>query len=50
MLIAVGPALSAGKPIRVMIIGGQNNHDWGKSTPYMKKILDEGKQRATASV
>jgi hypothetical protein len=32
----------AEQPIKVMIIGGQNNHDWTKSTPYMKKILDAG--------
>jgi len=29
------------KPIRVMIIGGQNNHDWRKSTPFMEKLLNK---------
>ncbi len=28
------------KPIKVLIIGGQNNHDWMKSTPFMKAVLD----------
>jgi len=27
-------------PINVLIIGGQNNHDWSKSTPHFEKILD----------
>ncbi|TVS14355.1 MAG: hypothetical protein EA424_19790 [Planctomycetaceae bacterium] len=30
----------AADPIRVMIIGGQNNHNWALSTPYMKELLD----------
>ena len=30
----------ADEPLKVLIIGGQNNHDWTKSTPYMKSILD----------
>ncbi len=30
----------AAEPIRVMIIGGQNNHNWALSTPYMKELLD----------
>ncbi len=28
-------------PIRVLIIDGQNNHDWKTITPYLKKILKE---------
>ena len=28
-------------PIRVMIVGGQNNHDWKKTTPYLKELLDK---------
>jgi uncharacterized protein len=30
----------AADPIKVMIIGGQNNHNWSLSTPYMKELLD----------
>ena len=33
--------MEAGKAIKVMIIGGQNNHDWAKSTPFMKELLDK---------
>jgi len=29
------------KPIKVMIIAGQNNHDWKKSTPLLKEMLDK---------
>lgn len=31
----------AESPIKVMIIGGQNNHDWKKSTPFLKEMLDK---------
>lgn len=39
--LVIPVATGAAEPIKVMIIGGQNNHDWTKSTPYMKQILDE---------
>lgn len=29
----------AAEPIRVLIIDGQNNHDWERSTPYLKSFL-----------
>jgi hypothetical protein len=32
-------AAAADKPIKVLIIGGQNNHNWSLSTPYLKQIL-----------
>jgi type 1 glutamine amidotransferase len=34
------PAAAAGTPIKVLVISGQNNHDWKKSTPYLEKILN----------
>jgi len=40
-VMALGPASAAEQKIKVMIVGGQNNHDWAKSTPFMKGILDE---------
>ena len=27
--------------IRVMLLDGQNNHDWRATTPVLKKMLDE---------
>jgi hypothetical protein len=27
-------------PIKVLVIGGQNNHNWSKSTPHLAKILN----------
>jgi hypothetical protein len=27
--------------IRVVIIDGQNNHDWKATTPLMKKVLED---------
>jgi len=37
--LSVGAAAGAGPAIKVLVIGGQNNHDWSKSTPYMEKLL-----------
>ena len=30
---------TAGEPIRVLILSGQNNHDWHETTPLLKKLL-----------
>ncbi len=35
-LLAAGPA---GRPIRALIIDGQNNHAWQETTPVLKSIL-----------
>jgi uncharacterized protein len=34
-------AATGGDKIRVLIIDGQNNHDWRSTTPFMKKALEE---------
>src|SRR3989442_11677823 len=34
-------AAAAATPIRTLIIDGQNNHDWKKTTPVLKKILED---------
>ena len=39
--IAATSAFAAEQPIKVLIIGGQNNHDWKATTPLMKGILDK---------
>jgi type 1 glutamine amidotransferase len=33
-------AAAAEAPIKVLVISGQNNHDWAKSTPYLEKLLN----------
>jgi hypothetical protein len=33
-------AAQGGDKIRVVIIDGQNNHDWKSTTPHMKKVLE----------
>ena len=38
---ALTVANAAERPVKVLIIGGQNNHDWKKSTPFMKQVLDK---------
>ena len=40
-VMIVASATGAEKKIKVLIIGGQNNHDWAKSTPFMKDVLDK---------
>ena len=40
-LVAFAPAGAAEQKIKVLVIGGQNNHDWAKSTPFMEGILNE---------
>jgi type 1 glutamine amidotransferase len=41
-------ASAADQPLKVLIIGGQNNHNWAKSTPYMEQVLNRaGHIRAT---
>ncbi len=39
--VLFGSTAAAEESIKVMIIGGQNNHDWKKSTPFMEKLLNE---------
>ncbi len=34
-------ALFAAPPIRVLIVDGQNNHNWRLTTPILKKMLEE---------
>src|SRR5262245_38815971 len=38
--IALAPAADGDK-IKVVIVDGQNNHDWKSTTPFMKKVLEE---------
>ncbi|MGM0489168.1 MAG: ThuA domain-containing protein [Planctomycetota bacterium] len=41
VMFLIPAALLAADPIKVMIIGGQNNHNWKKSTPFMKQLLEQ---------
>ena len=34
-------ALSAAETLNVLIVDGQNNHDWPKTTPELREILEE---------
>lgn len=36
-----GMTADAANPIRVLIVDGQNNHDWKSTTPVMKRILED---------
>jgi uncharacterized protein len=31
----------ADEPLRVLIVDGQNNHDWERTTPYLKSMLEQ---------
>jgi type 1 glutamine amidotransferase len=39
--LAVGACGFAAEPIRVLIVDGQNNHDWRKTTPVLKACLEK---------
>src|SRR5215475_8242395 len=42
LLALTADAAHAGdKKVRVVIIDGQNNHDWRSTTPVMKKALED---------
>ena len=34
-------AVAAAAPMKVLIIDGQNNHNWKETTPHLKKLLEE---------
>ena len=38
-LVVSGDAWAAEAPLRVLILSGQNNHDWRETTPKLKSIL-----------
>lgn len=41
LFAVVQPSRAADEKIRVVIIDGQNNHDWRSTTPWMKKVLED---------
>ena len=41
LLSLVTLSASAADKIKVLIVDGQNNHDWRKITPVLKQILEE---------
>ncbi|HAM71063.1 MAG TPA: trehalose utilization [Verrucomicrobiales bacterium] len=38
---ALGPLSLCAAPLRVLLIDGQNNHDWRSSSPWIRKVLEE---------
>lgn len=40
-LLLAAPALADRAKVRVLIIDGQNNHNWQATTPFMKKALED---------
>ncbi|MCZ7638254.1 MAG: ThuA domain-containing protein [Verrucomicrobia bacterium] len=49
LFAAPAPALAAGPPLRVLLLSGQNNHDWRTTTPKLRAILT-GSGRFTVDV
>jgi hypothetical protein len=39
VILTAGPLLFATSSPRALILSGQNNHDWRKTTPTLKQIL-----------
>lgn len=40
-LTAVPRTSTAAEKIRLLIVDGQNNHDWERTTPYLRRMLEE---------
>ena len=42
LLTALFAIHASAAPLKVLIVDGQNNHDWKTTTPMLKQILEEG--------
>ena len=40
-ILEIAQTALAATPIRALIIDGQNNHDWKRTTPVLKKIMED---------
>lgn len=40
-LLSVALTSSAAERLKILVIDGQNNHDWRSSTPHLKKVLED---------
>ncbi len=40
-LLGLATSLSAAEPLKLLIVDGQNNHDWKATTPVLKKGLEK---------
>ncbi len=40
-LAVTASTASAAERLRALIVDGQNNHPWAKTTPILKKVLEE---------
>lgn len=43
LLLGLASAVTAAEPIKVLIVDGQNNHNWKATTPILKKTLEDTK-------
>jgi uncharacterized protein len=43
LALALAAPLAAADPIKVLIVDGQNNHNWRGTTPILKRILEDAK-------
>jgi type 1 glutamine amidotransferase len=41
LALAASSSAAAGDKIKVLIVDGQNNHNWQATTPHLKKILED---------
>ena len=48
--LIVTPAAQAEDKLKVLIIGGQNNHNWAVSTPFMQQVLDKRPESVTVII
>lgn len=41
LIVVTLASATAAAPIKVLIVDGQNNHDWKGTTPWLKKLLED---------
>lgn len=49
LLIALAVPVAAAEPLKVLLLDGQNNHNWKATTPLLKKILEDAGMKVEVS-
>ena len=42
LLLSIGTIVAHAEPLKVLLVDGQNNHNWVQTSPVLKAILEEG--------
>jgi len=47
--VPMTPTLTAAEPLKVLLLDGQNNHNWKATTPLLRKILEDAGMKVEVS-